>query len=583
MSHQIKKNLGVILYRGKAVFRVWAPFAKSVGIIGTFNDWQESYLESENDGYWSIEIPGAEAGHAYHYLIHTADSVLVRNDPRAKQLTVSDGGTSVIADNSFDWEGDDFQAPPKEKQIIYEMHLGTFNRPDSATPATFADAIEKLDYLKELGITTVQLMPVTSMAYSGGWGYAPNYLFAVEPAYGGRHGLMSFVKACHKRGIGVILDVVYNHFSSNTDLWQYDGWHEDNHGGIYFYNDERGDTPWGGRPDYGRAEVRQFILDNVAMWLTEYKLDGLRIDSTVYMRNLDGRSGHHSRDIEGAWDLLSAINKRAHKINPNALIIAEDDANEPGITKRTSDGGCGFDAQWEQSFPHGVRKALDLPPDQPASLDGLVFALERKFNDNVHEKIIFSDSHDTAANGSSRLWDEADTANAKTADQRGLLASVITYTAPGIPMILQGSEFFQVGAFSDWLQLNWKTAEKNKGIIKAHQDLAKLRLNLPGLTGQSTSIFHRDDTNRVLGYHRWENGNGDDDVLVLCNFGSNDFKEYLVRLPIQGAWQVVFNSSWRGYSPKFKQTNILEVIADDKGNADIPLHKYTGLVLTYKK
>ena len=131
-------------------------------------------------------------------------------------------------------------------------------------------------------------MPVTSMTSSFGWGYAPNHIYSVENAYGGRHGLMTFVRECHTRGINVVLDVVYNHFSSDTNLWQFDGWSENGRGGIYFYNDERGDTPWGGQPDFGRPEVQQFILDNVAMWLAEYHLDGLRVNSTICVSNTAG-------------------------------------------------------------------------------------------------------------------------------------------------------------------------------------------------------------------------------------------------------------------------------------------------------
>ncbi len=129
------------------------------------------------------------------------------------------------------------------KAVIYELHVGTFNKPDASTTGTFATVVEKLDYLKELGINTIELMPVTSMAMSHGWGYAPNHIFSIEAAYGGRHGLLELVKASHEKGISVILDVVYNHFYLETDLWQYDGWSENNRGGIYFFNDERGDTP----------------------------------------------------------------------------------------------------------------------------------------------------------------------------------------------------------------------------------------------------------------------------------------------------------------------------------------------------
>lgn len=138
----------------------------------------------------------------------------------------------------------------------------------------FYDAIEKPDYLAGLGINMVEVMPVTSMAFSNGWGYNVTDIFSIENAYGGRHGLMEFVKACHIRGIGAGR---CNHFMS-TDLWRFDGWClKITRGGIYFYNDERGDTPWGSRPDYGRPEVRQFLIDSVVMWLNEFRVDGLRL------------------------------------------------------------------------------------------------------------------------------------------------------------------------------------------------------------------------------------------------------------------------------------------------------------------
>ena len=350
---------------------VWAPFAKQVYIDGTFTPNGKQPLTSEDDGYWFALIHGAEPGHQYKYIIETPDGrLLEKNDPRARAITSSDKGFSVIVDNEFDWHGDNFIMPPKYDQVIYELHVGTFNRPDAATSGTFDSAIEKLDYLRDLGINIIELMPVTSMAFSNGWGYAPNHIFSVESMLGGRHGLMKFVRACHQHGIGVILDVVYNHFYGDTDLWRFDGWSENDRGGIYFYNDERGDTPWGGRPDYGRPEVRQFILDNVAMWLTEYHIDGLRVDSTIYMRNTAGRDNDPDHNIGDAWSLLQDIVSLAHKIKPDSLIIAEDSASNPQIVAPRLDGGCGFDSQWELGFPHALRAALGLSTDQP-NLDGI--------------------------------------------------------------------------------------------------------------------------------------------------------------------------------------------------------------------
>ncbi len=587
MSHQLKKNLGVSLHDSKAEFRVWAPFAKSVALVGTFTPNGPIPLESEHDGYWSITIDGIEPGQTYKYQIESADGrIIQKNDPRARAITSSDKGFSVIVDNEFEWGDVAFTPPLKNQQIIYELHVGTFNRPDPATTGTFETAIEKLDYLKDLGINMIELMPVTSMAYSNGWGYAPNYIYSVESMFGGRYGLMSFVKACHDRGIGVILDVVYNHFFGDTDLWQFDGWSENNRGGIYFYNDARGDTPWGGRPDYGRPEVRQFFLDNVTMWLSEYRLDGLRIDSTIYMRNTEGRDNDPAHDIPDAWYLLQDIVELAHKVNPHAIMIAEDFACTPYITKARQESGCGFDAQWELGYPHALRDALGLNPSHGHNLDGVQYELEHGYNGDTFEKIIFSDSHDTAANGSVRLSEAAapERPASLSARQMTLLADAVTLTGPGIPMLLQGAEFMQEGAFNDWQALEWEHVEKHHGIITAHQHLIGLRRNMyantAGLSGQSTALIHRDDTNSVVAYHRWDKGGAGDDVIVIVNFGRHMFDEYVLRLPRPGEWVVRFNSSWKGYSADFHEKSWDRATTDDSQRAHISLAPYSVYILS---
>ncbi len=562
MSHQVKKRLGVTLHSGWAEFRVWAPFATAVSIEGTFTPQGPLPLHSEDDGYWAAHIEHVEAGHNYKYVITANDGrELRRNDPRARSITSSDNGFSVVVDNSFDWGDDIFMPIPREQQVIYELHVGTFNRVDASTPGTFDTAIAKLDHLSDLGINMIELMPVTSMAYSNGWGYAPNYIYSVESMLGGRHGLMEFVKQCHVRGIGVILDVVYNHFFGNTDLWQFDGWSENNRGGIYFYNDYRGDTPWGGRPDYGRPEVQQFILDNVTMWFHEYRVDGLRIDSTIYMRNTEGYANDPAHDLPDAWKLLQDITSVAHKINPGATVIAEDFSCTDYITKPTRDSGAGFDSQWQLGFPHALRHALGIAYGCPQSLDEINHELTWRYNGNAFERVIFSDSHDTAANGSVRLNQAAEYAKSSTthAHQDSLLADAVTLTSPGIPMLLQGSEFVQEGAFNDWQELQWSKAAKFTGLITAHRHLIDLRLNrydnTRGLLGQNIAIFHEDTTNFVIGYHRWDKGGPRDDVLVIVNFGDSEQHNYQLYLPLPGTWQVRFNSSWRGYSDDFNEVS----------------------------
>ncbi|MBC7764716.1 alpha amylase C-terminal domain-containing protein [Microbacteriaceae bacterium] len=581
MSHQVKKNVGVKLHSGGATFRVWAPFAENVSLRGTFSEGQELPMTSEKDGYWTIQIDKVSVGHTYKYIIQTTDgTILEKNDPRARALTNSDNGESVITENEFEWKVPSFTAPHKDMQVIYELHIGTFNRPDEATPGTFYTAIEKLDYLVELGATTIELMPVTSMAFGYGWGYAPNYIFSVESMLGGRHGLLSFVDACHQRGISVILDVVYNHFFPTTDLWQFDGWSENDRGGIYFYNDERGDTPWGGRPDYGRAEVRQFILDNVTMWLSEYQLDGLRIDSTIYMRNTEGRDGDPTHDIPEAWSLLQEITHLAHQLNPNAVIIAEDAANSPDVVRDSDSNGAGFDAQWALGFPHAIRDAFGLKSGQAQTLDTLVYQLEHAtFSD-----ITFSDSHDTAANGSKRLNQEEVIlhTSTKNALKKQILAATITLTTPGIPMLLQGSEFLQPGAFNDWQALDWNRSEHYNGIILAHRHLIDLRLNrhstTKGLTGASIAIIHRNDEQMVVAYHRWSKGGEDDDVIVVVNCGYSELIDYHFNLPYAGDWKDIFYSAWSGYSSQFK-TQVSPVFTAKDADATLSLAPLSAVII----
>ena len=196
--------------------------------------------------------------------------------------------TRLSIDPHFDWEGDNFHIPPVNELVIYEMHLGTFHDKEDGKSDKFEEALQKLDHLQRLGVNVLEVMPLAQFAGELSWGYNPSCVFAVETNYGGPSGFKRFVKAAHRAGLAVILDVVYNHFGpGDLDLWQFDGWSENGMGGIYFYNDWHADTPWGlTRPDYGRKEVRQFIRDNALMWLEEYHVDGLRFDMTLYIHNV---------------------------------------------------------------------------------------------------------------------------------------------------------------------------------------------------------------------------------------------------------------------------------------------------------
>ena len=576
-----KKDVGAI-FRNKGVsFRVWAPFAKDVAVVGHFSNWQPVQMQNENDGYWHVYIKGARAGQEYKYQITTEDDVLVRNDPRALHFTTS-SGNSVIAYDGFNWEDEVFTPPPLNEQVIYELHVGTFNRRDPATSGTFTSLTEKLDYLQDLGINMIELMPISSMLMDRGWGYAIDYIFAIESLYGGRYEFMNFVKEAHKRGIGVIVDVVYNHFGpdESLDLWQFDGWHQDGKGGIYFYNDWRAETPWGTtRPDFGRAEVRQYILDNVTMWLNDCHVDGLRLDSTIFIRNVHGHNNEPATDLPEAWHLLQQINTVAKKIKPSSVMIAEDVADNDYITKPTHEGGTGFDAQWELGVPHAIREAL-YP--NSVNLAALCSELTRRFNNNAFERIVYSDSHDTAANdGARRLVSEI--SDSQPAFDKALIASALVLTMPGIPMLFQGQEFAEDGSFNDWQQLDWQKEEKNSGIVNAHKELLALRRNVKGiasgLCAENINICHLDENNRVLAYHRWHNGGPKDDVVVIINFEQTYHKDYDLGFPRNGQWLVRFNSADNRFGIHAKSYDCHDVLVEN-GAGTLSLPPYSVIILS---
>jgi 1,4-alpha-glucan branching enzyme len=334
-----RTGMGAIPHHAGVAFRVWAPHAEQVRVTGSFNDWSKDAdpMAREGNGYWYADLPHAGIGDEYRYLIGTGKEELSRIDPYARQVTSSAGNT-VIVDPEYDWQGDDFRMPAWNELVIYEMHVGTFHRPDEDTPGTFADAVEKFDHLRRLGVNVIQIMPAMEFAGDVSWGYNPAHIFAIESAYGGPGAFKDFVKAAHASGFAVILDVVYNHFGpSDLDLWRFDGWSENDGGGIYFYNDWRRETPWGAtRPDYGRAEVRQLIRDNALMWLEEYHVDGLRFDMTLYVRNVRGDEADPGDALPDGWSLLQWLNGEVAERFPGRLPSPRTCATRPRSRRRST-------------------------------------------------------------------------------------------------------------------------------------------------------------------------------------------------------------------------------------------------------
>ena len=455
-----RTGMGAIPHEHGVAFRVWAPHADRVFVAGTFNNWSPDAhpLEREPDGYWYADVGEAEVGHEYRYVIHNGDETLWRIDPYAREVTNS-VGNAVVHNPHFDWEGDTFQLPPLNELIIYELHAGTFGGQAEQLPGGFHNIAERFDHLKQLGINVIELMPSAEFPGDISWGYNPSHIFAVESSYGGPMALKQFVKDAHRCGLGVILDVTYNHFGpSDLDLWRFDGWSENDGGGIYFYNDWRAETPWGAtRPDYGREEVRQFIRDNAIMWLEDYHIDGLRYDMTLFMHSVHG----DTRDLPDGWSLTQWLNREVRDRYPGRITIAEDMQNNEWLTKPLDDNGAGFHAQWDAGFVHLVRSAVTLPDDASRSMQAIVDTVRSHYNDDAFQRVIYSESHDEVANGRRRLPSEISPSDpeGRYAQKRSTLAAALVFTTPGIPMLFQGQEFLQAGWFQDSEPIDWQLAQ----------------------------------------------------------------------------------------------------------------------------
>jgi 1,4-alpha-glucan branching enzyme len=577
-----RPGMGTILFPGGVAFRVWAPFASSVCATGTFNQWSKSAnpFASEGNGYWSVEVPGAGIGDEYQFVIRNGDQPLLwHKNPYASEV-VNSSGNAIIHDPNFDWTGDNFVMPPRNELVIYEMHVGTFNDAPGTGPGTFDEIVPKLSYLHDLGVNAIEIMPVLEFPMDYSWGYNPADPFAVETALGGPQGLYRFVKAAHSQGIAVILDVVYNHFGpGDLDLWRFDGWSDGDHdGGIYFYDNARAQTDWGAtRPDYGRSEVRQYLRDNALFWLNKYRLDGLRFDSVSNIRSGAGR------DLPDGWSLLQWINDEIRASQPWKITVAEDLQNNEWITKDTGAGGAGFGSQWDAGFVHPIRAAIIVADDSARDLWAVKDALYHGYNGNATQRVIYTESHDEVANGHARVPEEIWPGNAGSwfSRKRSTLGAALVFTAPGIPMIFQGQEFLEDKYFRDTVPLDWSKLNTYSGIQALYRDLIRLRRNwfnqTRGLRGQHLNVHHANNADKLIAYHRWENGGPGDDVVVVANFANRSYDSYALGFPRAGQWRVRFNSDWQGYSPDFGNRPGYDTVAVSHPRDAMPFQASVGL------
>lgn len=557
-------------------FRVWAPNASSVTVPGSFNGWSTTatrlYSEGAN-GAWSADVPGVLPGQEYKYFLN---GNLWKRDPRNRKCVSSAGNSIVYDPAAFNWAGDAFPPPPLEDLVIYELHIGTFydSTPSNSVPSQFTDAIAKLDYLVGLGVSAVEVMPIAEFPGTDSWGYNPADPYAVEnAAYGGPDGFKAFVKACHARGLAVLLDVVHNHYGpSDLDLWNFDGWTGGgNQGGIYFYQDAGlCCTPYGSRPNYSRQPVRDYIQDNFRLWLDEYHVDGFRWDTPGLMFNTSGYG-----TVTDAISLIQTITAMIHTNYPGTIDIAED------VT------GMGFDSTWDLGFPGAIR--AQLTPTSDSNRDVNAAASEFSGGGAGLTRVVFLESHDVVGdlNGGVRLPTaiDATTPDSYWARKRSTLGAAVAFTAPGVPMLFQGEEMLENQPFSSSRPVDWSKTLTYTNIVRVYRDLIRLRRNLdgvsPGLKGDQSSVLLADNTNKLLACRRWKTGAASQDVVVVANFANTTRSNFSLPFPRAGAWYVYFNSDSTRYGSDYGNVGSVSVVASGSpATAGVTIGPYSVLVLS---
>jgi 1,4-alpha-glucan branching enzyme len=414
-------------------------------------------------------------------------------------------------------------------------------------------------------------------------GYNTALPFAIDNAYGRTKCMKRFIKAAHDRGIAVIQDVVYNHWGPEglqEGLGRFDGFFLPGKEGIYFYEDDRSVTPYGSdnRPDYGRGEVRTYIRDNAMTLLDEFRVDGLRLDSTINIRK-----GQNSIDIPDGFTLLRYLGEEKRRTSSWKILIAEDLQNESFITRDALFGGMGLDSQWDSWFRGRVTDMLFSPNDEGRRASVIAEAVGKSYNDaGPFARVVYTESHDEA--NKQRITDRVAPGDAEgwLARKLSSLGAALVFTSPGIPMLFMGQEFLEFAPWNDGSQfaLDYGRIGRQRGFVDLYSRLIKLRRNFDnntrGLRGGNTNVFLASDADGVIAYHRWDVGGAGDDVVVVANLRNRTWPSYNIGFPRSGTWYLRFNSDFRGFCGDFGNTGY-DTTAAGGWNQGMPCNGNVGL------
>lgn len=546
------------------LFAVWAPHAVRVSVVGDFNSWNgrvHPMRRIEYSGLFELFIPGLECGEIYKYeIMAKSGNVFMKPDPYANCTEVRPANASRIVNLSYAWKDEVyFERIAKEKaempMNIYEVHLGSFKRPsDGREFFTYREIAKELaDYVADMGYTHVELMPVMEHENDSSWGYQTTAFYAPTSRYGEPSDFMYFVDYMHGKGIGVICDWVPSQFPmSEGGLARFDG------EPLYEPADRRRseNSRWGTYIfDYGRKEVKNFLISNALYWVCKYHLDGLRIDSAASMLYLDyGRSygnwipnqygGNENLDAIAFFKELSTIlNERF----PKCMLIVEEESGWPMLTQKVSENGMGFDYQWNMSWMKKLLSYMALDPlYRKYEHKKLTSSLDNAYNENY----ILEFSHNEVVGGKGSIVDQMPGGyEEKFSNLRLLYGYMMMH--PGKKLLFMGQEFAQFNEFSEAGEIDWKLLDFDahtilRNYVKALNHLYKKEpalYELDNNAGGFEWINENAANESVVSFMR-KTGRQEDLLVIVCNFTPVQHGKYKIGVPAEGSYKEIFCSDY---------------------------------------
>ena len=552
-AHVQRDKSGALL---GTTFAVWAPNARSVSLIGDHNSWvkgSDKMSPSGSSGIWEVFISGLGAGARYKFAVEGRDGRWVDHaDPMARQSEIPPTTASIVYENNFIWNDGDWisrrekSEPWRSPVAVYEMHLGSW-RPGLSYREL---ATELVEYLNAMHYTHVQFLPVMEHPFGGSWGYQVTGFFAPTSRFGSPDDFKYLINALHGAGFGVILDWVPAHFPKDEwALARFDGT------ALYEHEDPRlGEHPdWGTLIfNYGRNEVRNFLVASALYWLLEFHVDGIRVDAVASMLYLD-----YSRE-DGQWlpnkfggrenleavALLQEVTATAYRSAPGIMMIAEESTAWSGVTKPTSENGLGFGFKWNMGWMHDTLEYISHEPvHRVYHHDEVTFSILYAWSENFMLPL----SHDEVVHGKGSLvakipgdrWQ-------KLATLRALYGFM--WSHPGKKLLFMGCDFAQSEEWSESRSLDWHLTEyaEHAGVQGAIASLNALYRSTPALWQKDTSpegftwIKNNDGAGNTLAFTRWsDNGTP---LVSITNFSPVPHEHYSLHLPLAGSWYELFNS-----------------------------------------